>query len=77
MNLLFKEEPEFDEASRATAIQQILMALSYLHSNDIVHRDLKVENVVFSFHTSNTSSVGSNEIKEINCRNSKDYSVKK
>lgn len=41
---------KFTEAVAAKYISQILMAISYLHSNNIIHRDIKPENVVFENH---------------------------
>ena len=31
----------------ATIVQQILQGVNYLHQNNVVHRDLKAENIVF------------------------------
>ena len=40
----------YSEAQAADVIQQILSAVTYLHSKKVVHRDLKLENCVFE-HT--------------------------
>ncbi|CAK0849880.1 unnamed protein product [Prorocentrum cordatum] len=37
----------FDDAEAADAMRQMLRAVSYLHSSDIVHRDLKLENLLY------------------------------
>jgi len=37
----------FSEAEAADAISQILLGVSYLHAHDIIHRDLKLENVMY------------------------------
>lgn len=35
---------EFTEQQAATYLEQILCAINYIHSNDIVHRDIRIEN---------------------------------
>ena len=36
-----------DEETAASIVKQILLALSFLHSQNIIHRDLKLENVLY------------------------------
>ncbi|KAL7539437.1 hypothetical protein ACHAXR_009295 [Thalassiosira sp. AJA248-18] len=41
-------DERYTEARCARVIKQIISSVSYLHSKDIVHRDLKLENFLFS-----------------------------
>ena len=41
------ENEFFNEEKAAVIFRQILMALNYCHSTNVVHRDLKPENFLF------------------------------
>lgn len=41
------EKGNFSERSAACAVGQILSALAYMHAKEIVHRDVKLENVMY------------------------------
>ena len=45
---LFENEKCFVEGNRALVVEQILKALNYLHQNNLCHRDLKPDNVIFT-----------------------------
>jgi len=38
----------YSEADCARVLRQIISSVSYLHSKNIIHRDLKLENFLFS-----------------------------
>ena len=44
---IFENKGTFTEGMAWKIVKQILSALSYLHSNNIIHSDLKAENIMF------------------------------
>lgn len=45
---LLKEKGKFDEDETRSIIMQVLEALTYCHNKELIHRDLKLENIVFA-----------------------------
>ena len=41
------QRKRFTEKDAARAIYQMLLAVNYIHSHDIVHRDIKLENFLY------------------------------
>jgi calcium-dependent protein kinase len=41
------EAKQFSESEARVALQQILLMLDYMHSHNVVHRDVKLENLVY------------------------------
>jgi len=46
------EKKRFSEAEASDALRQMLLALNYIHSHGIVHRDVKLENFIFDSKSS-------------------------
>lgn len=47
-HLIKNENGAFNEKLRIKIVSQILLALNYMHKNNLVHRDIKSDNVVYS-----------------------------
>lgn len=47
INLIKNNKYEYLEDEARTILEQILHALIYLHGKGIIHRDIKLENIVF------------------------------
>jgi len=45
-------ERGYSEAQAAAVVAQVLEAVDHLHANGIVHRDIKLENIIFEDHAS-------------------------
>jgi len=46
------EKKRFSEAEASDALRQMLLALNYIHSHGIVHRDVKLENFIYDSKSS-------------------------
>eukprot|EP00971_Amphidinium_carterae_P089555 1772580-Amphidinium_carterae.1 len=42
------EKKQFTEVDAAKAVNQMLLAVNYLHSNGCTHRDIKLENFLYT-----------------------------
>ncbi len=51
----YMEGSDFNEKFAAETMKQILSAVNYCHQNNIVHRDLKLENILYDSRRPNAS----------------------
>lgn len=52
MDQIYENNWKFDDKDGANLIKQILRALNYMHKQNVVHRDLKLENVMIDIEVS-------------------------
>jgi serine/threonine protein kinase len=71
-------ERKFSEAEAAVIVRKILSAVAYLHEHNVVHRDLKMENIVFDKDPKDPTAATkflSNEYKQMTARVGTLYSM--
>ena len=51
------EQGTYSEVDASRAMKQVLMAVSYLHSQGIVHRDLKLQNLLLTEKSSTNADI--------------------
>ena len=52
-----KKTKILDEAKTANIIKQVLLGLNYMHLNNIVHRDMKLSNIVMKHNNQNNYEI--------------------
>lgn len=63
------------EEVAAVIVRRVVDAVAYLHENNIVHRDLKLENLLFKSHPSNKSRLSLTDIRVIDFGLSRRYNT--
>ena len=55
INRIIQRKETLSEVDAAKIVEQILKALNYMHKLGVVHRDLKMENIMINFETCKTT----------------------